>query len=78
MISHHLVVFIQHDLCDEGFRVDIELDLRQNRTPLYAPLLRTYIQPAQLFAAGAQLAAHTQPALWTGLMAPARRLLHVE
>ena len=43
----------------------------------YAPRLRTYTQPAQLFAAGAQLAAHTQPALRTGLMAPAWRLLHV-
>ena len=32
-------------------------------------------QPAQLFAAGAKLAAHTQPALRTGLMAPAWRLL---
>ena len=30
-----------------------------------------------IFAAGAQLAAHTQPALRTGLMAPAWRLLHV-
>ena len=29
------------------------------------------------FAAGAQLAAHIQPALRTGLMAPAWRLLHV-
>jgi len=29
------------------------------------------------FAAGAQLTAHTQPALRTGLMAPAWRLLHV-
>ena len=29
------------------------------------------------FSAGAQLEAHTQPALKTGLMAPAWRLLHV-
>ena len=29
------------------------------------------------FAAGAQLAAHTQPALRSGFMAPARRLLRV-
>ena len=35
----------------------------------HAPRLRTYIQPVQLFAAGAPLSAHTQPALWTGLMA---------
>ena len=41
------------------------------------PLLRTYTQPAELFAAGAQLAAHTQPALQTGLMAPALHLLYV-
>ncbi len=32
---------------------------------------------AVFFTAGAQLAAHTQPALRTGLMAPAWRLLHV-
>ena len=37
----------------------------------------TYAQPTQLFAAGAPLAAHTQLALWTDLMAPAWRLLHV-
>ena len=43
----------------------------------YAPRLRTYTQPTQLPAAGAQLAAHIQPALRTGLMAPAWRLLHV-
>ena len=51
-----------------------------------APRLRTYTQPrtqpTQLFApppfaAGAQLAAHTQSALRAGLMAPAWRLLHV-
>ena len=41
------------------------------------PRLRTYTQPAQLFAAGAKLAAHTQPALRTGPMAPTWRLLHV-
>ena len=33
--------------------------------------------PTQLFAAGEQLAAHTQPALRTGLVAPAWHLLHV-
>ena len=33
--------------------------------------------PVQLFAAGSPLEAHTQPALRTGLMAPAWRLLHV-
>ena len=38
---------------------------------------RTYTQPTQLFAAGAQLAAHTKPALRSGLMAPTWRLLHV-
>ena len=43
----------------------------------YAPRLRTYTQPAQLFAAGVQLTAHTQPALRAGLMAPAWRFLHV-
>ena len=37
---------------------------------LYAHL-RTYTQPAQLFAAGEQHLAHPQPALRTGLMAPA-------
>ena len=42
----------------------------------YAPRLRTYTQPMKLFAAGEQLAAHTQPALRTGLMAPAWRLAH--
>ena len=36
---------------------------------LYAHL-HTYTQPTQLFAAGAQLADHSQPALRTGLMAP--------
>ena len=35
-----------------------------------------YTQPTQLIAAGEQLAAHTQPVLRTGLMAPAWRLLH--
>ena len=34
-------------------------------------------QPAQLCAAGAQLTAHTLPALQTGFMAPAWRLLHM-
>ena len=43
----------------------------------YAPRLRTYTQPTQLFAAGAPHAAHTQPALRTGLMAPAWRLHNV-
>ena len=43
----------------------------------YAPRLRTYTQPAQFFSAGEQLAAHTQPALRTGPMAPSGRLLHV-
>ena len=42
----------------------------------YAPRLRTYTQPAQLFAAGAQLAAHTQPVPRTGPMSPAWRMLH--
>ena len=37
----------------------------------YAPRL-----PTQLFAAGVKLAAHTQPALRTGLVAPAWRLIH--
>ena len=41
-----------------------------------APHLRTYTQPAQLFATGEQHAAHTQPALRTDLMASACRLLH--
>ena len=36
-----------------------------------------YTQPAQLFSAGAQLVAYIQPALRTGLMAPAWYLLHV-
>ena len=40
-------------------------------------VVSTYTQPAQLFAAGAQLATHTQPTLRTGLMAHAWRLLHV-
>ena len=35
------------------------------------------LSPRSFFAAGAHLAAHTQPALRTGLMAPAWRLLHV-
>ena len=35
--------------------------------------LRTYTQPAQLLAAGAQHAAHSQSALRTGLMAPTWR-----
>ena len=35
------------------------------------------LSPRSFFAAGAQLAAYTQPALRTGLMAPAWRLLHV-
>ena len=43
----------------------------------YASHLRTYTQPAQLSAAGAQLAAHTQPALRTGLMVPPWHLLHI-
>ena len=43
----------------------------------YAQRVRTYTQPAKLLAAEAQLAAHTQPALRTGLIAPAWRLLHV-
>ena len=38
---------------------------------------RTYTQPAQPFAVGEQLTVHTKSALWTGLMAPAWRLLHV-
>ena len=42
---------------------------------VHAPCLRTCTQPTKLFAAGAQLAAHTQPALRTGPMAPALRLL---
>jgi len=42
----------------------------------YAPRLRTCTQPTQLFAAGAQLPAHAQLALRTGLMAPAWPLLH--
>ena len=43
----------------------------------YEPRLRTCTHPTQIFAAGASLAAHTQPALWTGFMAPAWRSLHV-
>ena len=43
----------------------------------YAPRLRTYTHPGQLFAAGAELAAHIQPALRTGLVALAWRLLRV-
>ena len=39
--------------------------------------LRTYTQPTQLLAAGAKLAAHPQPALRTGLMAPVGVLLYV-
>ena len=39
---------------------------------LYAHL-RTYTQPMQLFAAEAQLEAHSQPALRTGLVPPAWR-----
>ena len=39
-------------------------------------LLHTHTQPTQLFAAGAQLSAHTQPTM-RSLMAPAWRLLHV-
>ena len=35
--------------------------------------MRTCTQPTPLFAVGAQLAAHSQPALRTGLMAPAWR-----
>jgi len=50
---------------------------RELERSAYAPRLRTYTQPAQLVPAGAQLPAHTQPALRTGLMAPAWRLLHV-
>ena len=41
----------------------------------YALRLCTYTQPAQLFGAGEQLSAHTQPALRTGLMAPEKCLL---
>jgi len=49
----------------------------EQKRSAYVPRLRTYTQPMQLFAAGEPLAAHTQPALRTGLMAPAWRLLHV-
>ena len=38
--------------------------------PVHAHL-HTYTQPTQLFAAGTQLAAHSQPALRTGFMTPA-------
>ena len=36
--------------------------------------LRTNTEPAQLFAGGADLAAHSQPALRTGLVVPAWHL----
>ena len=53
-------------------RIGEALATENGRVSLYAHL-RTYTQPAQLFAAGAQLAAQSQPALQTGLMAPAWR-----
>ena len=43
----------------------------------YAPRLRTYTQPAQLLLLEQSLQPNPQPALRTGLMAPAWRLLHV-
>jgi hypothetical protein len=43
----------------------------------YAGAPRTYTQPAQLFATEAHLVARTHPALRTGPMASAWRLLHV-
>ena len=55
--------------CADGYKV--------LRSSTEFRLLRTYTQPTQLFAAGAQLAAHTQPVLRTSFMAPAWRLLHV-
>jgi len=51
---------------------ELELELIKSHTA-QKPMLRA----AQLFAAGAKLAAHTKPALRTGLMAPASLLLHV-
>ena len=61
----------------EGGRIEETLATGNERGKCIHAHLRAYTQPAQLFASGAQLAAHTQPALRTGLMAPAWRLLHV-
>ena len=49
-----------------------ETPATETRGEFYANLC-TYIQPTELFAAVAQLAAHSEPALRTGLMAPALR-----
>ena len=54
-----------------------KLPKREYERYAYAPRLRTYTQPAQLFSAGTQLAAHTQLVLRTDLMAPAWHLLHM-
>ena len=56
---------------------DRNKETQRTREKFICAHLRTCTQPAKLFAAGAPLLAHTQPALRTGLMAPAWRLLHV-
>ena len=53
-------------LC-EGDRIGIvEILATENERKCLCAHLRTYTQPTQLFAAGTQLAAHSQPALRTG------------
>ena len=55
-----------------------ESEVQGSKKNAYAPRLRTYTQPTQLLAAGAQLAAHTQPILRTGITAPAWHQIEVK
>ena len=55
----------------EGDRIEETLATENKREKCFYAHLRAYTQPTQLFAAGAPLAAHSQSALRTGLMAPA-------
>ena len=59
----------------EGDRTEETL-ATENENECLCAHLRTCTQPMQLLAAGAQLSARTQPALRSGLMAPAWRLFH--
>ena len=63
---------LHFDALREGGRIEEPSQQRMREESLNA-LLRTYTQPTRLIAAGAQLAAHSQPALRTGLMAPVWR-----